>query len=1071
MANRDFTPKGAKKERDFAPKYDREKRAAIERLAFPTLSMVRDVSLAHKPKDVTRKGLAGKASEFIAPTRGFSDEETNKAKPKMRDFVVGTAKFAGEIAGGVMGISKLLGDKTGLNKLKSADSLKKEEELIGKINQLSQPKTAEEALAMRTLDIGTLGIGGTLKTLTKTAKVLSKTDDAVRITKELAQLGITNQDDLVKAIAKETRAKKIEEMLVAGQKKAAQTTTRTAEQATIRTADGIRVPVAGNKARFAERAKTVAPTAPIKSIVNKVRDTDTLAIKARNLIKDNPEETARILRSTRTDEQAVAVASEYIKKLADDAERAPIGSPLRDAANNQIAEITDKLARSLTEQGRAVQAASILTRNTPEGMLKFLQGELNKYNASTGTIKGQLQGKFKQAPDLTPVEKTQILERWRVIQKMPDGTPKAMEIQKFFDDFNRRIPTSTLKKVATVWRAGLLTGLKTTGLNVASNASHLATEILKDAPATLVDKLTALATGKRTKAFTVRGVMDGLKEGKVKGKRYFSTGFDERNIGEKLDYNKVNFKHKIFETYTETVFRVMGATDQPFYYASYARSMFDQALAQGMNKGLKGKELVSYAEDLVKNPTDEMVQYGVVDATTTVFQQDSRLADVVAKLQKAHPGMEFLIPFARTPSNVAMQIINYSALGFLKPVSRILGAVVGKRGAKKALKELRGKDVKKLTETDMRKMARLEKEVFDQRLFSQEAGRAIVGTSFMALGYKLMEEGNVSLGFPKGDEKMQELNKAEGKRQNSILIKFPWEKEAKWRSPMVLGPVGISILMGAHFQDAVRTSGSPSEAYMKTAAGTWRSFLEQTFLTSVNAGVQAMSEPDRYLSSYIANLSGSAVPTIVSDVARATDPYERITSTKDFSSTVTQRVASRVPGARQTLPKGVDVFGRTIESIGNPLEILMDPSRPSPSMPTPVTTEIRRIMKIAEENPNEDEASDLRAAMVTRPGTAGNKNGYESLSQDVNRQLWKYNGTQLNNALTTIFADERYKSATDLEKAKIIKKVAQASLIKSRAFFVANDIKGLSGDELKQRLIEHKDAGMLTEDVAKAMGF
>src|SRR3990167_7365365 len=119
----------------------------------------------------------------------------------------------------------------------------------------------------------------------------------------------------------------------------------------------------------------------------------------------------------------------------------------------------------------------------------------------------------------------------------------------------------------------------------------------------------------------------------------------------------------------------------------------DQALAQGKNAGKRGKELVAFAENLVQSPTEEMIRYGVADATTAVFQNQTKLGEVARGIQKLGGGVgEIVLPFGRTPSAVAMQIVNYSPVGIVATIFKNIG---------------RGK--------------------FDQRLFSQGIGRGLTG--------------------------------------------------------------------------------------------------------------------------------------------------------------------------------------------------------------------------------------------------------------------------------------------------------------------------------------------------------
>ena len=726
------------------------------------------------------------------------------------------------------------------------------------------------------------------------------------------------------------------------------------------------------------------------------RETDALAIKAKNLISSDIVAAERMA-LTGSDDSAVAVASELIKKYGDDAAKAT-DQGVAGALYDKAAEIANTLAPKLTEQGRAIQAASILGRITPEGQIRFASREIQRFNELNP---------LKKIPELTGEHAKFISEEMKAIQGMADGIERAMRFQKLQNFIQDLVPTPLVNKLTTIWKAGLLTGIKTSGLNLFSNLSHFASEIAKDVPAAIVDSVASLFTGKRTKTATLRGVFSGIKEGVIKGKRYFSTGFDERNIGAKLDYHRVNFGKgkvaKVFQTYTDTVFRTLGAADQPFYYGAMSRSLMDQALAQGKNAGLKGKALVELAENLVGNPTEEMIRYGVADATTAVFQNKTKLGEAARKIQQIPVVGEFVLPFGRTPSSVAMQIINYSPVGIVKTIIENIG---------------KGK--------------------FDQRLFSQGIGRGVTGTAIMFVGMELAKKGLVSLDYPAGDEREQELQKAEGIKPNSIKI------AGKWRSPVVLGPAGNLLLIGAHLQNAIETSGSPTEALSKATLGSMKSFTEQTFLTGIQDAVNAITDPERYASSYLPNLLASFVPTLVSDVSRATDPLER------RAETTAQRVQARIPGARKELEPQVDVLGRERESVGNPLEIMLDPTRPSPEVGTSVTDELRRLM---------DEG------FKVSPTALGDRKGFKGLSQEENTELWKLAGGVTNDKLESLFGKEEYQKLPDDKKGDVVEKVVNQAKVNARAGLVIQLTEGLSGDELKKKLAELKEGGLLTREV------
>ncbi|MDP3142394.1 MAG: hypothetical protein Q8N14_00385, partial [Candidatus Omnitrophota bacterium] len=211
------------------------------------------------------------------------------------------------------------------------------------------------------------------------------------------------------------------------------------------------------------------------------RDTDRLAIKARNLVKTDllaAEQMARV----GTDDKAVATGAELLKHYSDEAIRAT-DEAVKDALYTKAAGLANDMAHKLTEQGRSVQAASILGRLTPEGQLKFAAREIQKYNEEIDAARGGFLGLRNKIPEITAEQSKQIVGEMKAIQEMADGTEKAMRFQKLQNTITDMVPTPLFKKMVMVWKAGLLTGLKTTGVNILSNVSHFGTEVAKDIPA------------------------------------------------------------------------------------------------------------------------------------------------------------------------------------------------------------------------------------------------------------------------------------------------------------------------------------------------------------------------------------------------------------------------------------------------------------------------------------------------------------------------------------------------------------------------------------------------------------
>lgn len=657
------------------------------------------------------------------------------------------------------------------------------------------------------------------------------------------------------------------------------------------------------------------------------------------------------------------------------------------------------------------------------GMLKGLQAD---YEQVYESIRDKLSHEVKQAAfeKIDSIKELRYFENLNTHQafgKLLDGTALTpgevgmieRVFGKTFADVteNRETVSGLYDKIVTLWKAGLLTGIKTSGLNTVANASHSMTETAKDIPAAFVDSIASLFTKERTVAFTARGLPGGVKEGVEKGWKYMKTGVDTRNVGEKLDYNRVNFgKGKVargLQAYEEFVFHLLGSEDQPFYYGAKARSLYSQAIAQAKTKGLKGDIRKDFIRDRAENPTDEMLEWAVHDAEVAVFQNRTAAGDIAKAIQKpTHTdkmtgkkitvkGMEFIIPFGRTPAAVATQVVHYSPIGAIHEVAKQIQA---------------GE--------------------FNQRTFSHAFGRSAVGTGALYIGGLLFKAGLMTLDYP-DNEKERKLWELEGRKANSVKI------GGKWRDVQALGPVGNVLVIGGHFQQALNSSGSPTEAMVEAMAGGAKSFTEQTFVRGLNMTIDAITDPERSFDRWFTSMAGSAVPTIVADIARAGDTVERRTAGPK------ERIFSRLPfGPRKSLEPKINVFGQDLPRYGgNILETMADPTRPSIIRTDVVVTELRRLWD---------------NGVKVSPPQLGSKKGYEILTKEENTQLWRRAGELTYKFLVPLAKGSKGgDKKADFAKGKAIEKM----ITKAQDVAKLEMVKILQGRKVPQKDII--DSGLL----------
>lgn len=668
-------------------------------------------------------------------------------------------------------------------------------------------------------------------------------------------------------------------------------------------------------------------------------------------------------------------------------------------------------------------AKGVSAEEAMDRSLGLLKGPLASYDQVFEPIRdiieasspGVVKNVFNQIGTDDTLQFFQKQDTKQAFRKLIDGNSLTFREAQLLEDYfgidigiqaKERVAQAPLAdRLVTLWRAGLLTGIKTSGLNTFSNMSHGATETAKDIPAVAVDTAISLFTGKRTIGLTVRGAPSGMVQGAKLGWNYMKTGHDERNIGAKLDYTRTNFGDSKFarglQSYEEFVFHLMGAEDQPFYYGAKSRSLFSQAIAQAKNAGVKGAEREVFVQNLIENPTDEMLKYAAHDAEIAVFQNRTAAGDIARAIHQSGTVGKIIVPFSRTPAAVATQIVNYSPVGTVIEVFKQIG-----------------------------------KGEFDQRTFSQAVGRSVVGTAPLAIGAALFTAGLVTLDRPKS-ERERELQAAEGRKPNSILI------NGKWRSPEVLGPAGSLIIIGAHFQKNFEETGSPTQALAAAVAGGAKTFSEQTFVTGMNRALAAMSDPERAFETFFSGLAGSTVPTLIADIARTTDDVER------RSSGAIERIMSRIPGQRKKLEPQIDAYGQDLPRYGgNSLEIMLDPTRPAIVRRDLVVEEVRRLWDL-----------DIKVA----PTKIGDRKGFEILTPEENTTLWRRAGELIYTATFEMIKNPIYKSLEDSDKGKFIDKIVKQGQDTARAGAAQHKLsQGISMEALRED-------GLVTIDVLRLM--
>ena len=91
------------------------------------------------------------------------------------------------------------------------------------------------------------------------------------------------------------------------------------------------------------------------------------------------------------------------------------------------------------------------------------------------------------------------------------------------------------------------------------------------------------------------------------------------------------------------------------------------------------------------------------------------------------------------------------------------------------------------------------------------------------------------------------------------------------------------------------------------AASFAKNLTSKTYLRGLAEGMKAFDDPDRYFSQFIGNLGSTVVPTAVAQYTRSEDPFLR------DAHSIMEKIRAKVPGASETLPARVNIWGEEIK--------------------------------------------------------------------------------------------------------------------------------------------------------------
>lgn len=689
-------------------------------------------------------------------------------------------------------------------------------------------------------------------------------------------------------------------------------------------------------------------------------------------------------------------------------------SKVGDKAKLQDAIQTSAMAG--TEAGRTVQALSILNHSTPEGQVVWIQRSIDKLNDK--------------------LEKTKVKERFKFTPEMQQeilqATNQEEALNNVYKQLGQQVPMTTMQKLDS-WRYFAMLGNPRTHIrNIVGNKvmgyiqqakNHLAGTIEDIVLRSSDDRqFTTKIADKKTKEFAkadIENVLDrlGLTENKYNPKsrieqnqKVFKSEFMNKTIGKLMEFNDM----------------ALEAEDGWGLKAMYPKALAQYITANNID---------------VDNITDAQLakarNFAIRQAEEATFHQDNAIASAISQFEGKNNLTRFatgaILPFKKTPMNVAVEGIQYSPIGLLDSLTR--GSINLRKGKINVHEYIDG------------------------------ISKGLTGTGIALLGYALTEAG-ILKASGSDDQDKNNFESAQGKQNYSLKV------GEKTYSLDWLAPTGIPLFMGSELyqlaSQKVKEKGEKNNTpevaksatkILNSMATAMNPLSEMSMISGLTSTLQSYASGNKGLENLGLNATksyvGQFVPTVLGQVAKTLDDKERSTTSTESDplpkalDTLGNQIKSKIPGLRQTLPTKTDIWGKDVENEGNIIEKGLNAGV------FPWSSK-----KVNENNPTNKEISKLYDETLDKSVLPSN-----SIDKVLNIDKEKYRlSNEQYSKLKKMYGEINYKVLSDLTSSPEYKEMNDEQKVKA-----ISDIYKYSKAQIKSQYAQENDIDTEDSSILKSV--
>jgi hypothetical protein len=614
--------------------------------------------------------------------------------------------------------------------------------------------------------------------------------------------------------------------------------------------------------------------------------------------------TNRVIQGERVSSTDIAVGERLIQYY----------SKIGDKTNLQEAIQTTAMAG--TSAGQTVQALAMLNHQTPQGQATWIQKSVDKMNNELakkkgGTITKDSEGNVKVinklGKDIT--DKVDLFNLTpNMIEKIINSKDKQTmyeNIDSVYEELGSQVPKSIIEKIDS-WRYfSMLANPRTHIRNMVGNFAMGKMQRVKDKLAGGIEDVVGTFNKDIERTKTLRLADDKTKNFAKNDvlntdvQSMMELNENKYNPQSRLQNARKTFKNDVLENILGKLFdwndKALESEDALGLKSAYKKALTDYLTANKID-----------TDKITDAQLSKARTYAVQQAKEATFHQANSIATAINQFSRKNKltkgGTDAVLPFVKTPLNVAKSGLEYNPTGLLKTITV---------------------DTVKLRKGDI-----------TVNKYIDNLSKGLTGTGIAVLGYALADAGILKASGGDDEKKKESYDEALGKQSYSIQI------NGKTYSLDWLAPAGIPLFTGAEAYSIKNTNKNEKnsissddnkkenqllESLENWANGMAKSISPMSEMSMISGLTSALSSySDDKLSAIGTNAVKSYVnqfvPTLLGQVAKTTDDYERsTTSTKTglLKKSVDQtklQMMSKIPGLRQKLPTKADIWGNEQKS-------------------------------------------------------------------------------------------------------------------------------------------------------------